>query len=121
MREANTPMFVGIEEPSEKRKHVLNSAIETIEILRGYERFRKLRRESGIHKNDLRVLMKEVKLLFNEIGELMPTVELPKEEEKKQEIKPKQERVVIKPVKKQHHLTKLEMDLQSLKDKIAKI
>lgn len=122
MKEANSQMYLGIEEPNRKRKQLLNSAVSSIEILRGYERFRKFRRETGIQKNELRNLMKEIRLLFNELYELMPAVELPKVEEKKELPKPK----VVKPavkhvVKKQHHMTKLEMDLQSLKDKIAKI
>lgn len=49
-----TVMHVGIEEPNEKRKEILNSAIHTLEILKRYERYKKLKKERDSAKTNSR-------------------------------------------------------------------
>jgi hypothetical protein len=127
-------MHVGIEEPNEKRKEILDSAINTIELLKSYERLKKLKREREIAKKEIKTIAKEIKYLFSETEELMPHVELTKEPPKRVEApprppvireKPKEKAAVSKPrppeVKIDPHTEKLERDLQELRDKISRI
>jgi hypothetical protein len=124
-------MHVGIEEPREKRKEVLNCAIDTLEILKRYERFKKLRKEKDYAKNELKTIVKDIKTLFKEIQELMPHVEFPKEHKVEQEKpivvvprpQPKIEHVVMKrpEIKKDTVREKIERDIQDLRDKVARL
>ena len=121
-------MHVGIEEPNEKRRYMLNSAIDIIELLKKYQRFKKIRKEKGIRRREFSITMKEIRDLFKEIEEMLPVVE---EQQEPKKIKvsvvkkpePVKEEVVIKKpvVKRDPRMGKLEKDLQALKDRISKI
>jgi len=132
MKEPKKPeMHVALEEPNEKRRDVLNSAIETIELLKRYEKFKKIKKEKDIRRRELGIIMKEMKTLFSEITEMLPVVETPTEAPRREPIKaapmkkpePVKEKIEFRrPIeKKDPHMEKLEKDLQALKDKIARI
>ena len=124
-------MHVGIEEPSEKRKEILNCAIDTLEILKRHERFKKFRKEKDSAKNELKITIKDAKVLFKEIEELLPNVELPKEDRAEREkpmavvprTRPKIEHVTMKrpELKKDTIRDKIERDIQELRDKVSRL
>lgn len=133
MKEAKNVMHVGLERPTEMRRGVLNSAIGTIELLKRYEKVKKIKKSKDAHKKELRILFKDIKTLFKEIEEVMPAIELPREEPKRVErVEPvkvvvkkklKMKPSVFKPMKieKDEHMERLDRDLQALRDKIAKL
>lgn len=126
MKEAKNVMHVGLERPIEKRRDILSSAVGTIEILKRYEDFKKRKKEKEEFKRELKLLAKEIKTLYSEVEELMPQVELPREAlpKKGEPVRVKvvkKKSVIFKPVKKEEHFTKLDNDLQALKEKIARL
>ncbi len=123
MNEAKNAIFVRLENPDEKRRVVLGSAITIIEVLKGYEKLRRLRREKGLAKRELRIIFKDIKRLLEEVEENMPTLGLIAGT-------PKEIQSVARPVKaaqteadlnKEYRMTKLEKDLEELKNKISSI
>lgn len=124
MKGNSSIIHVGIEYPNEKRKNLLKSAIHTVELLKRYEKFKKLKQEKEMHFKEVRKTKKEIKVLFGQMKELMPVIEIPKEEVKKETIPiiPKPKTVTKKPsIKISKQTEKLERDLQALKDRIARL
>lgn len=124
--EPKNVMHVGIANPNRKRKEILGSAVEILELLKHYEKSRKIKREKNARKRELKALMKEIKILAGELKELIPVVELPKEEAKKEVVEKQIKKVEIKKVetteiKREDHSTRLEKDLQALRDKISSL
>ncbi len=128
MNEAKNVVFVRLEDPDGKRKAVLGSAITIIEVLKGYEKLRRLRREKGLAKRELKMIFKDIKRLLEELEEIMPTLKITEEIPKKQEVqnvaREKPAKVAIKTEaerNKEYRMTKLEKDLEELKNKISGI
>ncbi|MEM4244718.1 MAG: hypothetical protein QXR60_00740 [Candidatus Nanoarchaeia archaeon] len=129
MKEEKAEMHVGLEQPNERRKEILSSAISTIEILKRYESFKKIKKEKELYKKQLRKTNKEIKTMFKEVNEMMPHMEIVKEERKEpKKITPqvkvavkKKPEIIVKPVKKEKHLEKLNRDLEELRSKIERL
>ncbi len=129
MKEEKAEMHVGLEQPDQRRKEILNSAISTIEILKRYESFKKVKKEKELYKKELRKASREIKTMLKELDDMMPYLEIPREEHKEPRkiIRPikvvvkKKPKPVMKPLKKDQHLEKLDRDLQELRSKIAKL
>ena len=120
----NSVMHVGIEEPVQKRKEVLNIAIDAIQTLKEFEIHKKINREKAVYRRHFIQIVKELSASIQEFKEKIPVMHI--HEEKKEEEKPKEKakvKIIKKPVIKRSktHLDKLEDDISSLRDKIASL
>lgn len=122
---SNTVMHVGIEEPVQKRKELLNIAVDTIQTLKDFEVHKKISRENAVYRKHFIQAIKEINQAIHDFKERIPAMHIPHpKEEKKEGPKEKAPKIAIikKPVKRsQTHLDKLEDDISSLKDKIANL
>jgi len=120
---SNQVMHVGIEEPVQRRKEVLNIAIDAIQTLKDFEIEKKYSKEKSVYRKHFIQIVKELSNTIGEFREMMPAVHVhhPKEEAKEEEMPKAKPIVVKKPVKKRAktHLDKLEDDISSLREKIA--
>lgn len=121
-------MHVGIEEPTERRKEILNIAIDTIQALKEFEIHRKTLREKDVYRKKFVSVVKDLSTFIQEFKDLMPVAHVPHpaaETEKKEEAKPEETKPVIvkKPVvkKSKTHLDELEDDLARLREKISRL
>lgn len=118
----NEAMHVGIEEPVQKRKEVLNVAIDSIQALKGFELYKRINKEKDVYRKHFIQVIKELSIAINAFKEHMPPLYVHKEEEEKAEEQAKP--VVIKkqpPKKPKTHFDELEDDLRVLKEKISRL
>ncbi len=122
----NEIMHVGIEHPAERRKEILNIAIDAIQALKEFEMSRKISKEKDIYRKEFIRIVTELNDTIQQFKDDMPAVHAthPHEEEKgevkpgkKEEFRP----IVKKPVKKKTHLDELEDDIIRLREKIARL
>lgn len=113
-------MHVGIEEPIQKRKDVLSIAIDVIQSLKEFEIHKKVNKEKAVYRRNFIQTIKELSRDIQEFKEKIPTMHV-KEEEK--EVKKEKITAIKIPITKRTktHLTKLEDDITSLRDKIASL
>lgn len=121
-------MHVAIEQPVEKRREVLSSAIDTIQMMKNYERLKQMQKEKDVYRKEFKNIIKEVSILVKELKE-----KLPKVEEKIQQIKkgpeqkaiapapkkPKEEKKVIEVHRRPDD--KFEAEMKLLREKITKL
>lgn len=122
----NEVMHVGIENPTERRKEILNVAIDAIQTLKEFEMSRKTSKEKDIYRKEFILIVKELNDTIQQFKDCMPAVHVtPPHQEEKEEIRPEKKEeakpVVKKPVKKKTHMDELEDDLARLKERIARL
>lgn len=111
----NNPVYVRIENPLEKRRFLLNSTIKTIVLLRKYEKFIRIKKEKDQRKKELKSIMGQIKDLFIEIENMLPTLG---GEAKRERL----ERIDVQNfARKDIYGSKLEKDLADLKSKISQL
>lgn len=122
----NEVMHIGIERPVERRKEILNIAIDTIQALKEFEMSRKISKEKDIYRKEFIRIVKDLNDTIQQFKDGMPAVHVahPHEEgkeevkqEKKEEFRP----IVKKPVRKKTHLDELEDDIARIREKIARL
>lgn len=122
----NEVMHVGIEQPAERRKEILNIAIDAIQSLKEFEMSRKISKEKDIYRKEFIRIVTELNDTIQQFKDGMPAVHVihphkeVKEEvgpEKKEEFRP----IIKKPVKKKTHLDELEDDIARIREKISRL
>lgn len=111
------PIHVGIPNPTENQKIIIESAISLVEIYKHMINIKKIRREKLKQRKALNNSFKELKTLINQI-ELPETQEY---EEHKKIIKPKKPEKIPEPKDEPKKQSKLDKELQELKRKLKKI
>ena len=126
---AKDPYFIGLGDPVELRKNILEPTREVIQFLQSYEEFKKVKEEKtftiGLLKDDL----KEIKLYINKLRRLLPRSKIKAEKTYtriKNEIKEEQEPEPIpepkpKPVPEPKPLPPAHPELDSLEKELADI
>ncbi|MDP2906935.1 MAG: hypothetical protein Q8O03_03255 [Nanoarchaeota archaeon] len=122
----NEVMHVGIEQPAERRKEILNIAVDAIQSLKDFEMSRKIRKEKDIYRKEFIRIVTELNDTIQQFKDDMPAVHVthPHEEEKKEVKLEKKEEfrpIVKKPVKKKTHMDELEDDIARLRERISRL
>ena len=122
----NEVMHVGIEQPAERRKEILNIAIDAIQALKEFELSRKISKEKDIYRKEFIRTVTELNDTIQQFKDGMPAVHVihPHEEEKEEANPEKKEEfrpIVKKPVKKKTHLDELEDDISRLRERISRL
>lgn len=118
-------MHVGIEDPVQKRKELLSTAVDTIQALKDFEICKKYSKEKDVYRKHFVQVVKELSIAIHEFKEKIPVMHAP-HPEKKEAAKPMEKptiAIIKKPVirRSKTHLDKLEDDIASLRDKIANL
>jgi hypothetical protein len=121
-------MHIGIEHPAQRRKEILNIAIDAIQALKDFEMSRKVSKEKDVYRKQFIQVVKELNDNIQVFKEGMPVLHMfhPHEEEK-EEVGPEKleepKPIVKKPAKKktQTHLDALEYDIARIREKISRI
>lgn len=66
------PLFVGLDDPVELRKHILEPTREVIQFLQSYEEFKKTKEEKTQALLQLRGELKNIRTSFNRLRRLFP-------------------------------------------------
>ena len=128
MQEEKELFFVGVKNPIELRRTMLESSKEIIEDLQKYERLKTLRAEKAKQIEALRTIIKEINRLVVKLRAELPTTSLRIEEIKtpqklknpKKDIKEKKE-IKAEPKKELTELEKLESELDAIEQKLSGI
>ncbi|MBS3133114.1 hypothetical protein J4470_03210 [Candidatus Woesearchaeota archaeon] len=133
MKEREEPVYVGIEEPAEIRRALLESSKSLIKILQQQEMGRQRREQKHRLMRGLKATMKELTRLLAELKSQMPKVRissLPKKP-KPVALLPQKSKIVPKEFKRpeaerprEMQLTeaqKLERELKDIEDKLSKL
>lgn len=117
-------MHVNIENPVEQRREVLSSVIDSIQMLKNYERYKQMQQEKDIYRKEFRNVIKELNIIMKELQDKLPIIE----EEIKQKVavkkvQHKQPKVVEEAPK---HIVvkkvdKFEEEMKLLREKIKKL
>ena len=116
--------FVGLEEPDELRRYLLESARDAVDILKKFERFKSVRsekiREIEKLKSDMREISKLVAKLRSELPKTKLRVKLRAHEKvvEKKTVK-KEEKITKK--KEMTELDKLESELSAIEGKLKSL
>ncbi|GEM_PF-5777965 len=124
-------MHVGIVNPNSKRKQFLENTISIIQLLKGHERLRQLRKGKESTKSELKAKLKGLNKLIKEFNLCIPKVKLPevksvkeiKEEAKKEVIGKLNENKIPKVEKKtdSSNLDRLDRDIDLLRKKLESL
>ncbi len=120
-------MHIGISNPEEKRKQILECAVDALQTLKDYEEYKKTRKEILIYRKNFVKVFKELAKEVKGFKELLPVLHEPKKKkethsssEEPKEIQEKAKRI-IKTRKGKTNLDKLEQEIQDLRNKIASL
>jgi len=120
-----TIMHVGIDNPQEWRKEILNTGVDAIQTLKAFEIHKKYNQEKSVYRKHFAQIIKELSTSIQEFRDMLPhihTPHMPHEKPSGPKVKIKATVKIKKaPVRKKTHLDKLEDDISSLKDKIANL
>lgn len=118
-------MHVNIENPVEQRREVLSSVIDSIQMLKNYERYKQMQQEKDIYRKEFRNIIKELNIIMKELQDKLPVIEeeikhkvavkktVPQKQQKVVEEAPKH--IVVKKV------DKFEEEMKLLREKIKKL
>jgi len=121
-------IHVGIKEPKQHRKEILNFSIDIIQLLKKYERHKKLNKEKNLYRTHLMKNIKQLNNLLKGFHKMMPQVAI-QEPRPKVVIQKVSKKAIKKAVKKKNarvksknkELDKFENDIASLKSKISSL
>ena len=74
--QSNELFFVQVKEPSEVRRNILESLREIIEVLKRFEKFKRIRHEKLENINKLRGLLRETNKVFGTLKSKLPQTNL---------------------------------------------
>ena len=113
--------FVGINEPVETRRSLLESSKRVVQLLKRYETFRYLRKSKIDYINSLKKKISEIRRLNSKLKSLMPKtkIRIPAED------MPKTTQVKDDAPKEQHHhlseVEKLDRELSAIEEKLTEL
>jgi septal ring factor EnvC (AmiA/AmiB activator) len=116
----NNIFYVGIREPIESRRFLLECSKEVIKSLQKYERFRNIRAEKIKHIMELKNLMLDINKQNQELKDKLPKTRLTGSFEKKKSSK-KIEKSKITLKKRNTELDKLENELNAIEEKLSSL
>lgn len=121
MKKVNSQIHVRIDEPIKLRRILLESAIEAAESLKIYERFKAIRREKKRQEKELKAIIKELKIANEVLIKNLPLTDYGSKP--KRIVTPKEIKEIKEPIKPRvvKHKSKLEMDLDSIREKLSKL
>lgn len=122
-------MHVGIIDPNVKRKQILENAILIIQLLKGFEKIKDIRKEKDKVKSEFKSKLKEINKLAKEFNFLIPKVKLPEIDVKKElheKVAETKEKLPLKRIKTEKHarsanLDKLDKDIDFLRKKLESL
>jgi len=122
-RENNNELFfVEIREPSEVRKHILETLKDVLELLQKFESFKHLRHDKMVRIDKLRVLMRDANKLMGVLKTKLPQTSLkgmvPKQHAPKKVQAKKKEMPEKVPKKERTELDKLQFELNAIESKL---
>jgi len=112
--------FVGVSDPIEVRRNILESSKNMIHVLQKYERFKTLREKKIENITRLNQTIKEINTLISKLKAELPKPPKRKKafkEEKEEEVKGKP--TERKPTKEKSELEKLEEELNKVEEKLT--
>ena len=74
------PIFFKVEDPNILQKNLLESAIETTELLQKFDSLEKTKKQKAVKIKKLATIDRELKSLVKELREQIPEIEKPKQE-----------------------------------------
>ena len=122
MPEQEGLLFVGVKEPVELRRTLLESTKEVIECLQKFEKFKSLRGEKLRQIEQLKNDVKEINKLVAKLKSELPKVSLKLEEEKPKadkKVKGIKKEIKVKKKKELDELEKLESELDLIEEKLG--
>jgi len=121
----NEVMHVGIEQPTERRKEILNIAIDAIQALKEFEMSRKISKEKDIYRKEFIRIVTDLNDTIQQFKDGMPAVHVTHPHEEMEEVKPEKKEefrpIAKKPVKKKTHMDELEDDISRLRERISRL
>jgi len=122
MAEKEKAFYVGIKEPLDLRKNLLEQSKMVVKSLQKYERFKDIRRKKIENIMNLKNIIKEIKKLNNDLMSKLPETKI-KTERKERKIVPKDKKEIEvelskTDIKKMGELEKLEAELSSIESKL---
>jgi|TARA_B100002003_G_scaffold250772_1_gene291476 protein subunit release factor A len=112
--------FVGIEDPSNKRRDILECSKGVVRILKTYDSINDIRKEKIEKIAELKKIMTEIKRLNNILKEHLPTEKIrssPSPTKKIKKSSPKKEAKITK--KPDKNIKKLESELSEIESKLS--
>jgi len=121
----NEVMHVGIESPVERRKEILNIAIDAIQALKDFEMSKRILKEKSIYRKEFIKIITDLNEGIQHFKNNLPAMHAtPAHEEKRKDVKVEKKedmrRIVKKPFKRTH-MDHLEDDIALLREKIARL
>ncbi|MBW3014979.1 hypothetical protein KY330_01000 [Candidatus Woesearchaeota archaeon] len=130
--------YVGVKDPIEIRRTLLESSKEMVHAMQRYERFKEVRKEKIDEVQNLKEIISEIKKLANKLKQLLPETELrikankekvnmlKKKSANKQKTEIKKAQVIEKPLvmpkpRATSELEKLEAELANIENKLGKL
>jgi len=126
---ADEIIHVGIKEPKQHRKEILSLTVDIIQLLKKYEKYKKIEKEKNLYRIHLTKNIKQLTTTLTKFQTMIPQVHMREKRKEKKEypqtqpqkiIKQKKE-IIKKPVIKNKELEKLETDIASIRSKINKL
>src|SRR3989344_5393985 len=108
-------MHVMVSQPNQSRRSLLQSNIDIIRILKGYEKLKIIKKERLLYANYIKKEVKELNTLVENLYENLPHVRQERHIEQEKESKKKQK---VKEKPRNTELDRLEQDIKKLQDKI---
>ena len=109
MTEQKELFYIGLQQPSEFRKEVLQCSKDVITALKRYENIKEIRREKAETLIKVKSLFDHLTSLSNRLKQLLPKTKLPEE---------KREREPVPEIERPTTLDKLEKQLEELEKKL---
>ena len=120
--------FVGMKDPMELRRSILESSKELLQYLQRTEKFKQVRKEKTAEIAKLKSIMKEINSLSRKLKQSLPKTGLRaakpklKVEASKPITEPEvQQELPVEPPKEMNELERLESELNEIEDRLGKL
>ena len=114
MTSKKNPEYIRLEQPIPLRRKILETAIDSTEILRFFETYKSIKVEKISKIKKLRTLMGKIKREIHKLNKEIP-------ESRIDSLKPKKSEKIKLPLKKKDKFTSLDEELGRIKEKLSKI
>ncbi len=129
-KEEGGVFFVGIKDPIEIRRSLLESSKEMLQYLQRAEKFKEVRKEKEHEIAKLKAIMKEIKAMARKVKASLPKTGLRaaakkpkpvKKAKKKTSKKKEQKEIVVEAPKEMNEIEKLESELGEIEGRLNKL
>ncbi|MFW5745960.1 MAG: hypothetical protein ACOCWQ_00225 [Nanoarchaeota archaeon] len=129
--QSDEPFYIGVHNPKDLRRNVLETSKDVISILKQYEYIKQVRKEKRELMEDLDGVMKEIRTSMNKLKKTLPKTQLRQSVDQgmpfEQAARIEQEQIVAESVAQESQkkplseLDKLEAELHSIEHKLQKV